>query len=113
MAEEDSPAQAEDAQVEVVNDAARRFYEVRYGGESAGLLVYEEVAGQHVLTHTTIRQEYRGRGLAKVLIRRVLDDLEAKGARISIRCPIVDRFIEDNPQYKRLIDSADRHNGGH
>ncbi|MFJ8613548.1 GNAT family N-acetyltransferase [Streptomyces sp. NPDC093675] len=89
--------------VEAVNDPNGRFYELRYDGEAVGMLVYETVGSRVVLTHTAIREGFRGRGLSRALIRYALDDLDAQGARITVRCPVVDRFIDDNPQYRRLI----------
>jgi hypothetical protein len=46
---------APDRGAEVVNNADSRFYEVRYDGEAAGILVCEEVGSRRVLTHTTVR----------------------------------------------------------
>lgn len=54
-------------------------------------------------THTTVREEYRGRGWSWLLIRFALDGLAARGGTITDYCPVVDRFIEENPGYARLI----------
>lgn len=92
-------------QVEVVDNTDGRFYELSLDGEPVGMLVYERAGARRVLTHTTIKEKARGRGLAGVLIRHALDDLAAKDATITIFCPIVDVFIEKNPEYERLIDT--------
>ena len=60
--------------------------------------------GRLATRDTTIREEYRGRGWSKLLIRFALDDLAARGATITNYCPVVDRFIEENPGYAQLID---------
>ncbi|WP_432131891.1 GNAT family N-acetyltransferase [Streptomyces tendae] len=96
--------------IEVTDNADGRFYELRFDGQAAGMLVYETAGSRRVLTHTTIREDYRGRGWSKLLIRRALDDLAAKGATISNYCEVVDRFIEENPEYAKLIDPS--HPGG-
>ncbi|WP_411093422.1 GNAT family N-acetyltransferase [Streptomyces sp. 049-1] len=83
---------------------------MRFGGQAAGPLVYETAGSRRVLTHTTIRADYRGRGWSKLLIRHALDDLAANGATISNYCEVVDRFIEENPEYARLINLS--HPGG-
>ena len=44
-------------------------------------------------------------GIATELIRRVLDDVRAQGKTVTIMCPIVRTFIENNPEYADLIDS--------
>ncbi|MEU8756335.1 GNAT family N-acetyltransferase [Streptomyces chartreusis] len=94
----------DDVHVEIADNPGGRFYELRYGDQAAGLLVYETAGSRRVLTHTTIRDEYRGQGWSKLLIRFALDDLAAKGATITNYCPVVDRFIEANPGYEQLID---------
>ncbi|WP_051854356.1 MULTISPECIES: GNAT family N-acetyltransferase [unclassified Streptomyces] len=95
---------ADEKDVEVVDNPESRYYELRYDGQTAGMLVYETVGSRRVLTHTTIKEDHRGRGLSRLLIRSVLDDLAAKGATITNYCPVVDRFIERNPEYEKLID---------
>lgn len=91
--------------LELSENLEGRFYELNYGGEQAGMLVYEMSGSRRILTHTTIREDFRGRGWSTVLIRYVLDDLAAKGATITNYCPVVDRFIEENPGYEQLIDA--------
>jgi hypothetical protein len=98
------PGLADDDRVEIADRPDGRFYELRHGGQAAGMLVYETVGPRRVLTHATIREEYRGRGWSKLLIRFALDDLAAKGATITNYCPVVNRFIEENPGYEQLID---------
>jgi predicted GNAT family acetyltransferase len=95
---------ADNGHIEIADNPDGRFYELRYGDQAAGMLVYETAGSRRVLTHTTIREEYRGRGWSKLLIRFALDDLAAKGATITNYCPVVDRFIEENPGYEQLID---------
>ncbi|MFH8447052.1 GNAT family N-acetyltransferase [Streptomyces sp. NPDC018026] len=90
--------------VEVADNADNRYYELRHDGHTVGMLVYETVGSRRVLTHTTIKEDHRGRGLSRLLVRFVLDDLAAKGATITNYCPVVDRFIEQNPVYEKLID---------
>jgi predicted GNAT family acetyltransferase len=90
--------------VEVTDNPDSRYYELRYNGQTAGMLVYETVGARRVLTHTTIKEDHRGRGLSRVLIRFVLEDLAAKGATITNYCPVVDHFIEQHPAYEKLID---------
>ncbi|MFD8006287.1 GNAT family N-acetyltransferase [Streptomyces mirabilis] len=60
--------------------------------------------GRLATRDTTIREKYRGRGWSKLLIRFALDDLAARGATITNYCPVVDRFIEENPGHAQLMD---------
>jgi predicted GNAT family acetyltransferase len=57
-----------------------------------------------VLWATSVFPEFRGQGIARELIRRVLDDVRAQGKTVTIMCPIVRTFVENNPEYADLID---------
>jgi hypothetical protein len=92
--------------LEVVRHPDDRFYELLVDGQFGGLVVYEEAGSRYVLTHTFIADGYRGRGLSHVLLRGVLDDLKARHITVTNYCPVVDRFLEKNPEYLPLIDSG-------
>jgi predicted GNAT family acetyltransferase len=48
--------------------------------------------------------EFRKQGIATELIRRVLDDVRVQRKTVTVMCPIVRTFIENNPEYADLID---------
>jgi hypothetical protein len=91
--------------VEVVHDTDNRFYELLVGGRSAGMVVYGAAGNRYVFTHTFIAEGFRGRGLSQVLLRGVLDDIRARHATVTNYCPVLDRFLDRNPEYIPLIDS--------
>lgn len=93
--------------LEVVHHPEDRFYELLVDGKSAGLIVYEDVRGRYVFTHTFIAEGYRGRGLSWTLMRAALDDVKERRVPMTNHCPVLDRFIEKNPEYAPLIDSGD------
>jgi predicted GNAT family acetyltransferase len=92
--------------LELVDNAADRFYELKVDGTFAGMLIYELSGSRRVLTHTFVAEEFRGRGLSDELVRRVLDDVRAKHETITNYCGIVDGFIARNPEYEVVIDPA-------
>jgi predicted GNAT family acetyltransferase len=92
--------------VEVVHHADNRFYELLVDGQFGGLVVYEVADGRYVFTHTFIAEGYRGDGLSQVLIRGVLDDIRARQITATNRCPIMDHFVEKNPEYGPLISTG-------
>ncbi|ETK34834.1 GNAT family N-acetyltransferase [Microbispora sp. ATCC PTA-5024] len=96
---------------DVVNDEKTGIYEVIAGDRAIAGLPYN-VAGDDrlVLLATSVFPEFRKRGVATELIRRVLDDVRAQGKTVTVMCPIVRTFIENNPEYADLVDS--RHPGG-
>jgi predicted GNAT family acetyltransferase len=90
--------------VELVDNEADRFYELKVDGTFAGMLIYELSGSRRVFTHTFIAEGFRKRGLSHELVRRVLDEVRAKHETITNYCGIVDGFIAKNPEYEVVID---------
>ncbi len=90
--------------VDVVDNAEKSYYEVRVAGHTAGAMLYQRVGSRRAIQAAAIDEAFRGRGLAQALMSRALDDIRAHGETISSHCPILDRFLADNPQYQDLVD---------
>ena len=84
------------------------FYELTSDGEQVGLLVYHVIGKRLSITHSTIKENYRGRGLSSALIRAALDDIRAKEVTVANYCPVVFRFLDRNPEYADLIHNRPR-----
>jgi predicted GNAT family acetyltransferase len=95
-----------DQALEVVHHPEDRFYELLVDGQFAGLIVYEDAGGRYVFSHTFIAEGYRGRGLSWTLMRGVLEDVKQRRVAATNHCPVLDRFIEKNPEYAPLIGSG-------
>ncbi len=78
-------------------------YEVHVGSELAGFTTYHAQPGLLTVLHTEIERPFEGQGIGSELIRRVLDDIRAKGARVLPVCPFVLAFLERHPQYMDLV----------
>jgi predicted GNAT family acetyltransferase len=90
---------------EVVQDEKAGVYAAVLGGREVGGLTYDVAGdGRLVLLATSVFPEFRRRGIATGLIRHVLDDARARGTTVTVRCPIVRTFIENNPGYADLLD---------
>ncbi|MFI7427928.1 GNAT family N-acetyltransferase [Micromonospora sp. NPDC049836] len=89
----------------VVKDEEKGIYDAVAGDREIGGLTYN-VAGDDrlVLLAALVYPEFRKKGIATELIRRVLDDVRAQGKTVTILCPIVRTFIEHYPEYADLID---------
>ena len=46
---------------------------------------------------------YEGRGIGSLLAKDSLDDVRSKGLRVVARCPFVARYIEEHPEYAKLV----------
>ncbi|NMO50119.1 GNAT family N-acetyltransferase [Actinoplanes sp. TBRC 11911] len=90
---------------DLVNDEKAGIYVAIVEDAEVGGLTYN-VAGQDrlELLATSVFPEFRRRGIATELIRRVLDDVRARGKTVTNMCPIVRAFIGRNPGYADLLD---------
>lgn len=78
-------------------------YEILVGEEVAGFATYTDANGVRDLPHTVVDPKFRGQGLSKPLIQAALDDARADGMQVTPSCPAVERYIEQNPQYRDLL----------
>ena len=87
-----------------VDDHGDGRYTLLVDGQPAGELDFRMQEGRRVFTHTGIRDEYEGQGLAGKLARRVLDDASAEGLKIVPQCPFVASYLDKHPDDQDLID---------
>ena len=59
--------------------------------------------GTYVLIHTEVPPALGGRGLASRLARTGLETARAHGAKVIVKCPFVDNYIERHPEYQDLV----------
>ena len=92
--------------VEVLHDQTAGTYEANVAGTVVGGVPYNVVDDHRVaLLAVSVLPEFRGRGVATELIRRVLDDVRARGMSVINYCPVVHGFVADHPNYADLIDA--------
>jgi quinol monooxygenase YgiN/predicted GNAT family acetyltransferase len=91
--------------VVVRDNPESQTYDALVGDEIAGTMLYEHEGPRLVLTHTAVQNRYQHQGIATALIAAALDDIRAKGQKITILCPLVNHFIDAHPQYADLIDA--------
>lgn len=91
--------------VVVRDNPESQTYDALVGDEIAGTMLYEHEGPRLVLTHTAVQTRYQHQGIATALIAAALDDIRAKGQKVTILCPLVNHFIDAHPQYADLIDA--------
>ena len=94
---------ADQPPVEIIDNLADRRYEARLDGQLAGWVEYGRVEGRIVALHTEVPPEFGGRGIASALVRRVLADARAAGARVTPRCPFFLAHFERHPEDADLL----------
>ena len=89
--------------LEITDNLAERRYEAHLDGRLAGWVEYGRVEGRIVALHTEVPPEFGGRGVASALVRRVLADARAAGARVTPRCPFFLAHFERHPEDADLL----------
>lgn len=64
---------------------------------------YTVFDGCHHFDHTYVPPEMRGGGAAAALARHALDHAREAGWKIVPACSYIERFIERNPEYAKLL----------
>jgi predicted GNAT family acetyltransferase len=94
---------AESLEIRVQDDPGGRRYELFVDGRRAGELGYRRRPGVVALVHTEVDPPLRRQGFGGELVRRVLDDIRARGELVVPRCPFVAAYIRSHPEYGRLV----------
>ncbi len=89
--------------VEVVDEPARQRYEARIGGQVAGFTDYRAVRGRVILVHTEVDPVFEGRGVGRRLASGALDDIRARGLKVTLKCPFIAAFLKRHPDYLDLV----------
>ncbi len=94
--------------IEVVDNPEQERYEIRAGGELAGLTQYRLAPGRISFIHTEVDDRFEGQGLGSRLIAFALDDARARGLAVLPFCPFVRGYIQRHPGYLDLVPAAKR-----
>jgi quinol monooxygenase YgiN/predicted GNAT family acetyltransferase len=98
------PAPSSTPGLVVRENTESQTYDALLGDEIVGTLLYEREGPRLVLTHTAVQNRYQHQGIATTLIAAALDDIRAKGKKVTILCPLVATFIAAHPDYADLVD---------
>jgi len=82
-------------------------YHLIVDGKEVGELDYRYGDGRRVFTHTGVRPELEGNGLAAQLVRRGLDDARAEQLKVVPQCSYVAAFIARHPDDADLLPTAE------
>lgn len=88
---------------QITDNPDERRYEARIDGQLAGFAEYR-IAGQRVIFfHTEVDPAFEGQGVAARLTRHALDDVRARGLRMTPRCPFFATYVRRHPEYEDLV----------
>lgn len=89
--------------VEVVDNTAESRFEILVDGKVAGFADYRLLSDRVVFTHTEVRPEHEGQGLAGRLVEQALRTSRDTGLKVVPSCPYVARYIERHPEFADLL----------
>ena len=81
----------------------RSRYELRLSDELIGRADYRRRGNRIVFTHTEVDPKRRERGLGSLVVGVALDDAQRQGLDVVPLCPFVARYIEEHPEYAKLV----------
>jgi uncharacterized protein len=91
------------AEAEVVDAPEANRYELRLNGNLIGLAAYRRRDGRIAFTHTEVDESLEGRGFGSKLVEAALDDAQRQDLEVVPLCPFVAHYIEQHPEYQRLL----------
>jgi hypothetical protein len=83
-------------------------YEVHADGELAGYVTYHLSQDTMALMHTETEPGFQGKGIGGRLVRSTMDDLAARGLGMLPYCPFVRSWLDEHPDYVKLVPEGRR-----
>jgi len=92
----------DDQEPRVSDNPALHRFEAHVGERLAAFAVYRLEPGRVVFTHTETLPGFEGRGIASRLAGAALDEVSARGLRVTPVCPFIAGYIRKHPEYADL-----------
>jgi predicted GNAT family acetyltransferase len=103
-------AGADPGELIITENSAVGIYEATRDGVTVAGAVYSRTGDRVTLLATSVFPEFRGQGIAGMLLGAVLDRLRAEGATVILSCPFAAEFVAEHPEYAGVIaPGAPRH----
>ncbi|MEU8831780.1 MULTISPECIES: GNAT family N-acetyltransferase [unclassified Streptomyces] len=85
-------------------------FELCRDDDLVGWLYYTHLKpNRYALRHTEVETSHQHQGVAGALVRRVFDEIRARGGTITVICPFVVDYLSRTTAYTDLVDA--RHPG--
>ncbi|GAA2370199.1 GNAT family N-acetyltransferase [Nonomuraea africana] len=92
--------------MKILDNSAESRFEIHVDGQLAGFAEYKLLPATIVFTHTEVKPEFEGQGLAGKLVAHALDASRDTGLKVRPLCPYVARYISRHPEYQGLLEEA-------
>jgi uncharacterized protein len=89
--------------VEVRDHPESKRFEAYVDGELAGFSAYDLTGDTITIMHTEVDDAYEGQGVGSVMVRQMLDLIQADGElKVTVLCPFVNAWLRRHPEYQDL-----------
>src|SRR5439155_24394168 len=95
------------AEPRVVDNPQKGRYEIRLGLRVLGFSTYRRIGDRIVFIHTETDPALKGRGIGTRLAAGELDDVRARGLKVTPKCPFIAAYIRRHPAYQDLVVGLD------
>ncbi|QUR65694.1 GNAT family N-acetyltransferase [Mycobacterium spongiae] len=84
--------------------AEEQKYTIAVAGKAAGFAEFADRGDQRVFYRTVVDPEFRGRGLASILVKKALEGARDDGKRIVPVCSMVSTVLKRHPEFDDITD---------
>ena len=91
-------------QIEIVFEQDRDRSAAYINGEQIGECEFSVSGNVWTITHTGVRPEYGGRGIAKKLVLSVIEAARAGNAKIVPLCSYADKLMSGKEEFKDVLN---------
>ncbi|MER7283562.1 GNAT family N-acetyltransferase [Dactylosporangium sp. NPDC000244] len=82
----------------VSDNAEQHRFEIRVGGERAGMAFYRLDGDSIVFTHTEVESSFEGQGVGSKLANGALTLAKDRGLTIVAQCPFIAAYLKKHPE---------------
>lgn len=98
-----APVEPQDDALDVTDNPAAQRYEARIGDAVVGFSEYRLIKDRVVFLHTEVDPSMEGRGIGSRLAAGALDDVRARGRKLTAKCPFIAAYLQRHREYEDLI----------
>ncbi len=87
----------------ISENRAEHRYEIAVDDEVVGFAEYRDDENVRDIFHTEVSEGWEGRGLGSKVLQGALDDIRARGLKLTATCTMLARHLEKHPEEKDLL----------